>query len=217
MGVARAVDARRRPACASGRPRPRSRAFESVYRAVPGELAPKLALGVATEIAGQPEAAAPLVRDRRAHGSRVHDRCFGLARCRAACRDRAGALAAYSAVPATSRRYDDAQLARIALPARRRSRAPRRARRGRRAGDAQPRRRAADPADGAACCAPRSRSSGGVPADPATTLLGVALTERDLRRALERSYRALAHHTDDRDERIRLVDAANAVRPRTWT
>ena len=47
-------------------------------------------------------------------------------------------------------------------------------------------------------------------------LLGLPLVERDLRLALERSYRELARHAASRAERIALVDDANRVRPRTW-
>ena len=40
-------------------------------------------------------------------------------------------------------------------------------------------------------------------------------TEPDLRAAAERAYRELAVLTSDRSLRIKLVDEANAVRPRT--
>jgi serine/threonine-protein kinase PknG len=142
---------------------------------------------------------------------------FGLARSRAACRDRAGALAAYAAVPATSRAYDDAQLARIACLL---TDGP---------GFADVRAAAAALESLTLDAEPRTRLTvrvlraalallgDGLPPDPAAKLAGVALTEDDLRRGLERCYRALAHRTDDRDARIQLVDAANAVRPRTWT
>ena len=49
------------------------------------------------------------------------------------------------------------------------------------------------------------------------TLGGRALTDGDLRRGLERTYRALAAVAPTAAERIRLVDEANRVRPRTWT
>jgi serine/threonine-protein kinase PknG len=44
----------------------------------------------------------------------------------------------------------------------------------------------------------------------------VPLVERELRIALEHSYRELARHAANRAERIALVDDANRVRPRTW-
>ncbi len=46
---------------------------------------------------------------------------------------------------------------------------------------------------------------GGVPAEPPA-----------LRDGLERAYRDLAGLTDQRDEKIRLVDQANKVRRWTW-
>ena len=57
--------------------------------------------------------------------------------------------------------------------------------------------------------------TGHVHADPGVTLLGEPLTERRLRSGLERAYRALAHLAATPDERIRLVDQANEVRPRS--
>ncbi|TMQ84992.1 hypothetical protein ETD83_40750, partial [Actinomadura soli] len=46
-------------------------------------------------------------------------------------------------------------------------------------------------------------------------VLGTPLSEPQLRRLLETTYRELARRTRDRDECRRLVDSANAVRPRT--
>jgi serine/threonine-protein kinase PknG len=46
--------------------------------------------------------------------------------------------------------------------------------------------------------------------------LGCPWRQRDLRLALERCLRTSARLTADADERIRLVDRANAVHPRTW-
>jgi serine/threonine-protein kinase PknG len=48
-------------------------------------------------------------------------------------------------------------------------------------------------------------------------LLGHAWHERDLRLALERSLRTSARLCSDVQERVLLVDRANAARPRTWT
>ena len=53
-------------------------------------------------------------------------------------------------------------------------------------------------------------------ATPDARVLGCPLTEPALRRALERTYRAQARTAATDEERIRLVDAANRVRPRTW-
>jgi serine/threonine-protein kinase PknG len=45
------------------------------------------------------------------------------------------------------------------------------------------------------------------------TILGQPLAEVDLRKGLEKSLRPMAHLTAG-DEKIRLVDEANRVRPR---
>jgi serine/threonine-protein kinase PknG len=50
---------------------------------------------------------------------------------------------------------------------------------------------------------------------PAGTLVGCELSESGLRSGLERCYRQLARLADTPEERIALVDRANAVRPRT--
>jgi serine/threonine-protein kinase PknG len=52
---------------------------------------------------------------------------------------------------------------------------------------------------------------------PLGSLLGFELTERGLRLGLERTYRSLAKVAPSSSERIRLVDHANQVRPRTLT
>ena len=49
------------------------------------------------------------------------------------------------------------------------------------------------------------------------TLGGRPLVESELRLGLERTYRSLAAVAPSAGERIRLVDEANRVRPRTWT
>ena len=57
--------------------------------------------------------------------------------------------------------------------------------------------------------------TGRVRPNPYVTVLGEPLTERRLREGLERAYRTLAHLAPTPEERIRLVDLANQVRPRT--
>jgi serine/threonine-protein kinase PknG len=59
-------------------------------------------------------------------------------------------------------------------------------------------------------------ASAGAAAAAGTTVLGVALDERELRLGLERTYRSLARKAGSDAERISLVDRANAVRPRSW-
>jgi serine/threonine-protein kinase PknG len=192
-----------------------------VYAAVPGELAPKLALGLACETAGDTAVAARWYDVVARTDPSVTSASFGLARCRMALGDRAGAIAAYERVPDSSSGYLDAQTARIGcLSAANGSREP--------VLDdllaagsileslpidaAQRDRLTVDLLEGAL----KLTLAGKAPPDTTAMLVGHRLVERDLRFGLERSYRSLARHAGSRVELIALVDQANRSRPRTW-
>ena len=161
-------------------------------------------------------------RSCRAPTRRITAATFGLARCRLAAGERAGALAAYDRVPDSSSAYVEAQTARIrclaetngtgaataddllvagsileTLPVRGEQRV----------------RLAADVLESALALVRR----GGAFDDGRASLLGYRFAERDLRFGVERSYRELARWAPSSAERIELVDHANQVRPRTWT
>jgi serine/threonine-protein kinase PknG len=207
---------------ARGRAEPARASFTSVYQAVPGELAPKLALALACEAGGEVADAARWYEIVARADPSVTSASFGLARCRLAAGDRSGAIAAYERVPDSSSGYLDAQTARIrclnahngagdptldellaagsileALPVE---------------GELRDR-LTADLLDKALLLTLAGKASD----DGRANLLGHRLVERDLRLGLERSYRALARRAGTRAERIRLVDEANRARPRTWT
>jgi serine/threonine-protein kinase PknG len=207
--------ARRRPDAAAAN-------FTAVYHAVPGELAPKLALGLSRESEGEVGEAARWYEIVSRTDPSVTSASFGLARCHLVAGDRTGAIGAYERVPDSSSGYIDAQTARIrclsvvngigdppldelliagsileALPV---------------AGE-QRDRLTADLLETAL----RVTLTGTASDDGRTRLLGHRVVERDLRLGLESSYRALARRATSRAERIRLVDEANRVRPRTWT
>ena len=86
-----------------------------VYRYLPGELAPKLALGHAAEQAGDHASGRGLVRHREQRRSRLTAAVFGLARARSAMGDRRGAIAAYERIPHSSGAYQAAQIAEVDL------------------------------------------------------------------------------------------------------
>ncbi|MGI8801793.1 MAG: tetratricopeptide repeat protein, partial [Solirubrobacteraceae bacterium] len=199
--------------------------FTAAYRAVPGELAPKLALGVACEYAGRLDEAVAWYDVVSRTDPGYTSAAFGLARCRLARHDRAGALAAYERVPDTASAHIDAQLARVRCLSG-----------GAEAGGAptvDELRAAAAGLDGLDIEGEqrlrlRARVleaglehvlAGGAPAAPGADgeLLGCRLAERPLRAGLERTYRALARYAESNADRYRLVDQANRVRPRTWT
>jgi len=196
--------------------------FTTVYHAVPGELAPKLALALACESAGELAEASRWYEIVSRTDPSVTSASFGLARCRLISGDRTGALAAYELVPDSSSGYIDAQSARIRCLNDRNG-----------AGDPtlaellaagsilevlpvqgeQRDRLTADLLESAL----ELTLKGNAFDDGRARLLGHRLVERDLRIGLERSYRALARRAPSRAERIRMVDEANRARPRTWT
>ena len=61
-----------------------------------------------------------------------------------------------------------------------------------------------------------AHAEGGQPI-PKEPILGVAFRTGPLRAAAERELRTCARISDSEHERYRFVDAANAVRPFTWT
>jgi serine/threonine-protein kinase PknG len=230
---------------AGGRPSVAAGAFSVAYDDLPGELAPKLALAVAAEAAGDLATA-----DRYYRVVWISDRsyvsaAFGLARTRLAAGDRPGAIEALSSVPDTSSYHVAAQTAAVrmlvsgasgASEDELRAAADRLSRLS--LDDASRQRltveilRAAlnwttgtagngggpggGPGGGAHAAAGASRAVAPRPAGTAP-ILGCQLTERSIRFGLETSYRALARLTSDDARRVQLVDMANEVRPRTWT
>ncbi|GAA3884829.1 serine/threonine-protein kinase [Saccharothrix violaceirubra] len=196
-------------ALVAGRPDRARKLFDGVCDLLPGEAAPKLALAACAELAG--EDAAPFHRVVWRTDRSYVSAGFGLARALLAVDDRDGAVAVLHSVPATSSHHLAAQLAAV------------RAQAGgglsdvlaagtRLAGldlDAQRRAEITVELLAAALAAVRSTPP------PPGRLLGFPLDEPGLRTGLERCYRQLARHADTPEERIALVDRANAVRPRT--
>ncbi|MET7904047.1 tetratricopeptide repeat protein [Streptomyces sp. NPDC005355] len=87
--------------------------FDAVYSALPGEYAPKLALGYCAEHLGDHEAAKRFYdavwQRNRSQGSAA----FGLARLRLGAGDRSGAADILGGVPKVSRHYDAARIATV--------------------------------------------------------------------------------------------------------
>ncbi len=192
--------------------------FDRVYAAVPGEAAPKLAIALCAEVAGDHRAADRYYRTVWRTDRSYVSAAFGLARALLAGGERLEAVDVLSSVPETSSHHVAAQLAAV---------------RARTAGaatteltaedlvlagdqldalelDAVRRARASVEVLDAAFGWVRSGRDG------TGSVLGCALAEDDLRTGLERCYRTLARHADNTRERIALVDTANRIRPRTW-
>ncbi|MFE9773094.1 tetratricopeptide repeat protein [Streptomyces sp. NPDC005931] len=204
--------------------------FDAIYDAFPGEIAPKLALGLCAEVLGQLDNAAEYYRLVWSTDPSHVSAAFGLARVRLATGDRQGAVRTLESVPESSIHYTAARVA--AVRARLRGRTA--------AGDVpflddltaaagqvealeafglDPARREQLSAEVLGCALDWVLSGGRGSVDPAAggrMLLGSGLDERGLRFGLERSYRTLARLARSGEERIDLVERANRYRPRTW-
>ncbi|MFC4906311.1 serine/threonine-protein kinase [Actinomadura gamaensis] len=212
---------------AAGRVEQADSAFDRLYSLAPGELAPKLALAACREHRAPQDAARlyeTVWRTDRGHINAA----FGLARMKLAANDRPGAVAVLDSVPPTSIRFVPAQVAAVGVAVRGRPAAEltpgelvAAARRLERLDLAGERRDllAAEVLEAALDWTLHGSGPGGAPgggpAGDGGELFGVPLAELPLRRRLEGTYRTLARHTRDREEKRLLVDAANAVRPRT--
>jgi serine/threonine-protein kinase PknG len=204
---------------AAGHPAAARPAFDAAYNALPGELAPQLALGFAAEAAGEAATAARYFGRVWMVDRSYVSAAFGLARTRLTAGDRAGAIAALAAVPQTSSHHVAAQVAavRIHLTAAGQSGAgfadlrEAAGRLDRLTLDAARRQQLTAEILGAALEAVTAGQAVGN-----GRLLGCEPAEVPLRSGLEKSYRALARLAPDQVRRITLVDRANEVRPRTW-
>jgi serine/threonine-protein kinase PknG len=199
-------------------------AFSAVYDELPGELAPKLALGFAAEAAGDLATALYFYQRVAVTDRSCVSAAFGAARACLAGGDRVGAVASVAAVPQTSSQHAAAQIAAIRLlvgSGNGVSVLDLRQAGGRLGGlsldDLRREQltveilRAA--LDWVATAPPGPGRRGTPPGEP---ILGCEPTDRALRLGLERGYRALASLSPDQARRIELVDLANHVRPRTW-
>jgi serine/threonine-protein kinase PknG len=199
------------------------RAFAAVGDELPGELAPKLALGVVHELLGDLERAIGYYDLVSRIDPQLTGAAFGLGRCLLKKGVRADAVGAYQRVPATSSRYGEAQLAisRALIDAS--------------AGQVQKGDllQAAETVEGLPGVlegvdlhritadvfrvAAERIEAGTVSANAKEQLLGVALKPAALRLGAERELRACAHLATQRSDKIRFVEEANRVRPWTWT
>ncbi|MEU4803847.1 tetratricopeptide repeat protein [Actinosynnema sp. NPDC023587] len=194
------------------RPADARAAFEQVYDVVPGETAPKLALAVCAELAGDLDAAARFYRVVWRTDHAYVSAAFGLARVLLATDGRDAAVRVLHSVPDTSSHHLPAQVAAV------------RAQAGGALDDVvaagvRLSGLALDVARRAELTAELLRTAlAALPAGgsgPTGGLLGCEVSEPGLRSGLERCYRQLARLADTPEERIALVDRANAVRPRT--
>jgi serine/threonine-protein kinase PknG len=192
--------------------------FDQVYFDLPGEVAPKLAMGLAAELAGDPGVAIQMYDLVSRVDPGYVSAVFGLARCYHARGDRKAAVAALNRIPPSSALFLRSRIETARLLIRRDQAAP---------GVDELAEASSVAASltldgigkftlssqilGAALDLVCSRA---VKENPAIQVLGSPLQEVRLRAGLEDALRSMAHLASG-EERIRLVDRANQVRPRT--
>jgi serine/threonine-protein kinase PknG len=193
--------------------------FDQVYFDLPGELAPKLAFAMAAEEAGNEEIAARMYDLVSRTDPAFVSACFGLARCLVAAGDRKGAIAALDRIPKTSSLYLHSRVETARALAAKTKPVPCAEELAAASAmieamsvGASERHRLAHMIYRTALDLVLSRA---LPPNPALRILGRPLQEDYLRAGLEQSCRALARMADG-GAKIRLVDEANRVRPRTF-
>lgn len=194
--------------------------FRLVRTAVPGEIAPKLALGHCAEQLSWLEPAERFFEAVWRRDRAQVDAAFGLARIRMAQLDRDGAVRVLDEVPEVSRHYDAAQIAAVRVCCGRLD-GP--------GGSDRPDFTTVDDRldmpylDDQA----RSRLKATIQEsalywitiqslDTPVSVLGVPTDERAVRLTLEQLFRDLARQARTTDQHGVLIDLANAIRPRTW-
>ena len=210
---------RGRSLMAHGKAKEAQAAFDQVYFDLPGELTPKLALGLAAEAAGHLPIAIQMY-DLVSHTDPSYTSAtFGLARCLCATGDRSNAVAALERIPQTSNLYTRSrvEIARTLIDPS--SSAP----------GAKELKEASTAIEALTLngmdryqltkqvleTALHLVTSQALPSTSSISILGQPLEELSLRKGLEKALRDMAHLSTG-DEKIRLVDEANRVRPRTW-
>ncbi|MFD3743393.1 tetratricopeptide repeat protein [Nocardia sp. NPDC058633] len=206
--------------------------FESVYAALPGEPAPKLALAAALELGADAHGESPdtgSLELRRALA--LYDMvwrtdhtylsaAFGAARLHRTAGDRAGAVAVLDQVERTSSMFTEARVAAVETLLRHRDPADVDEALLRLTGERvdqlrlDSRKRTAQVRMFVLEAALNWIRAGQRPSTPGK-LLDVEFTEQGVRTGLERCLRTLAREADDMWTRFVLVDQANTVRPRT--
>ncbi len=192
--------------------------LDKVYAEIPGETVPKLALAMALESDGRGPEAAGLYDTVSRTDPALSAAAFGLARCRLAANDRAGAVAALARVPDNAAQSSEARLAAVRALSSHEHGEP---------GEADLRRAsdllaglerddvARHEAEAAVALEAARQVEAGHLKSGVAPLLGMPVTGQAMRARAEAALRACARLSEHGPVRIAFVDRANAVRPRT--
>jgi serine/threonine-protein kinase PknG len=193
--------------------------FDQVYFDLPGEVAPKLALGLAAEKAGNLKLATQMYDLVSSTDPSYTSAAFGLARCLAATNNRSGAVAALERIPPTSNLYmrSRVEVARTLIddssstPAAKELQAASTAIETLTIDGIERHRLSKQVLETTLNLVTSKKLS----PTASISIFGKPLEEIHLRKGLEKALRDMAHLSAEA-EKIRLVDEANRVRPRTW-
>ncbi|MEU2172673.1 tetratricopeptide repeat protein [Nocardia sp. NPDC019219] len=205
--------------------------FDEVFRVLPGELAPQLALAATAELVLQ-HWDSPDPEQWRAYAEKAYETvwrtdrtvvsaAFGLARQLAADDRAAEAVQALDAVPASSRHFTTARMTAVlflltAAPVADLDEATLHISASRVSSLPASESRAMQMRVLVLGAALAWLQSGNRPKRPDATLFGAPFTERELRAGTEAGLRSLARGAPDRKHRYALVDLANMIRAKTW-
>lgn len=204
---------------AQGRAKEAQKAFDQVYFDLPGELPPKLALALAAEAAQNYDLAIKMYDLVSRTDPSYVSATFGLARCLSAKKERSRAVSVLERIPQSSSLFARSRVEITRTLISQESGFP------------------SDKDLQTAANAIESLSLEGlekyrltkqiletalnlltsrvITPTPKLKILGQSLREEDIRKGIEKALRDMAHLTTG-DEKIRLVDEANKIRPRTW-
>lgn len=192
--------------------------FDQVYFDLPGELAPKLALGLAAELEGNIALAGRMYTLVAGIDPAFVSAVFGMQRCLERQGRTSEAVEALNRIPPSSALWLRAQVCGARALLRQREGAPplegvlsASALAGRLSLDGRDRHLLEIQIFRAAVAEVGSAKKA---SQPGGTVLGKPLADRPLREGLEAALRAMARFADG-DERVQLIDQANLVRPRT--
>ncbi|WP_335986835.1 serine/threonine-protein kinase [Glycomyces sp. MUSA5-2] len=191
--------------------------FDAVYSHLPGELSPRLALAACAELAGRADLALPHYTRIWACDHRFVSAAYGRARLLDLEGNSTDAITTLHQVPKTSAQYGIAQTAAIQTALHSRTAPPSLLDLHHMAGrldelKLEPRRRHLVSTRILHLALDTVQRTGPAAEPP---VFGARPEERELRLALERSYRDLAHACTRREDQVYYFDLANRHRPRT--
>jgi len=192
--------------------------FGKVYFEMPGEVAPKLAIAYAAEIASDHEEAARYYRRVAKVDPNQTTACFGLARCLSQKRDVNGATEALSAVPAQHSLFNQSRiaLAKTLLHDETGLNQPLLEKAAQTIESISAEGGVVHHLAGKLLASTVSLiGSGKIKEDQNTLLLGHQMHSVALRKGAEEEYRKAARYAANHLEKIDWIDRANAIRPQT--